>query len=66
MSNHNQDNIPEEYIPLPKRAPIQTHDLIEMERIASTQNKHKPNQNKKRNLIQERPRNGNKKRNDSK
>ena len=41
MTNANHDLIPTEYIPYPKRAPVQTHDIIEIERIASTQNKHK-------------------------
>jgi hypothetical protein len=50
--NANHDLIPAEYIPYPKRAPMITHDLREIERIATTQNQTK-NQNKtmKRNRI---------------
>ena len=47
--NHNHDLTPPEYIKYPARAPVTTHDIIEIERIASTQ---KPKLNKNRTMKQ--------------
>jgi hypothetical protein len=42
MTNHNLDLTPPEYIPYPKRAPVEVHDIIMIDKeIASTQNKNK-------------------------
>jgi hypothetical protein len=37
--NANLDLTPAEYIPLPKRASVQTNDIIEMERKATRESK---------------------------
>ena len=58
MSDANEDLTPPEALPYPKRAPGITHDIIEIERVASTQKPKHRQELRKQKLKFKRTQNG--------